>query len=149
MKGTMHSTRFAGVLLGLLATLAGSASIRAQDVQGKFVLPYEVQWQGSTLPAGEYHFIFNRPSNSPAEFLFIGDGQKHHIKMLVMTQAKRDFTGQNVLTIVSRGAKRYVSSLGLEPIGATLMYIVPTQKRAAERELQASVQIIPVQLAGS
>jgi hypothetical protein len=38
MKRTMHSIRVAGVLLGLLVTLACSSSVRAQDAQGKFVL---------------------------------------------------------------------------------------------------------------
>lgn len=146
MKGTIHSIRVAGVLLGLVAALACSNSVRAQDAaRGKFVLPFDVQWQGKTLPAGEYHFSL--PSAQPGGVLFIRDAQDRG-KMLVMTPAKERFHGQNALTIVNRGGKQYVSSLALQWIG-TLVYSVPNQKRAErERALGASVQLIPVQPSG-
>lgn len=147
MKGTMHLIRVAGVLLGLVAALACSTPVRAQDLQGKFVLPSEVQWQGSTLSAGEYHFTLSS-TPSGMQSLFILDA-RHRVKMLVMSSLNGDFTGQSALTIVNRNGKRYVSSLALEPIRSTLVYFVPNQKKGAKRELEASVQIIPVQFAGS
>jgi hypothetical protein len=146
MNGTLHSIRVAGVMLGLMAALACSNSVRAQNIQGKFVLPFDVQWQGKTLPAGEYHFIL--PSVNPGGVLFIRDGQRHG-KMMVMTQILGGKpSGGSALTIVERNGKRCVRSLALEPIGATLVYLVPSHKTDAEREREASVRVIPVELGG-
>ena len=151
MKGKLYSISVTGVLLALVSTFLCGSSARAQsDAKGEFVLPFEVQWQGKTLPAGEYHFVFrsNRAS-SVGDILILRDAQDHRNIMMVQPLAKDDLKGRDALTVVNRNGKRYVYSLAFEPIGATLVYSVPTRKRAAERALDASVQIIPVQRVGS
>lgn len=147
MKGTMHSMRVAGVLLGVMAALACANSVRAQEVQGKFVLPSAVQWGGWTLPAGEYHFRL--PSaNSPNAMLIIRDARDRG-KLLVTARGKGSASHQSALTIVRRNGRRYVSSLALASIETTFVYSVPQEAKQGRPELEASVQVIPVQLAGS
>jgi hypothetical protein len=57
----MHSVRYLRVLskVGLavlaLGILAGDGNA-VTAYQGKFTLPFEVHWAGSTLPAGDYTF---------------------------------------------------------------------------------------------
>jgi len=149
MKAKLHAVSVAGVLLALMVTLVCGSSAQAQDgAKGKFVLPFEVQWQGKTLPAGEYHFML-QSSRVNGRILLLRDAQNQHNIMLIEGQAEEDFKGRNALTVVNRNGKRYVSSLACEAIGATLVYSVPTRRKAAERQLDASVQIIPVQLVGS
>ena len=147
MKAKLHSVSVAGVLLALMVTLVCGSS-QAQDDKGKFVLPFEVQWQGKTLPAGEYHFML-RSSKVNRRILLLRDAQNQHNIMLIEGQGEEDFKGRNALTVVNRNGKRYVSSLAFEAIGATLVYSLPTRRKAAERQVEASVQIIPVQLGGS
>ena len=144
MKRLFHSICMAGVLLGLVA--AGPHPVRAQDVaEGTFVLPFEVQWQGKTLQPGEYHFRL--PSNRFSAPMTIRDAQGR-AQLLVLTGAKDDFSGPSMLTIVKRNGKRYVSSLALKHLGAKLEYLVPRQKTEAGELREASVQNIPVHVAG-
>ena len=147
MKAKLHSVSVAAVLLALMVTLVCGSSAQAQDgAKGKFVLPFEVQWQGKTLPAGEYHFML-RSSIVKGRILLLRDAQNLHNIMLIEGQWEEEFKGPNVLTVVNRNGKRYVSSLAFEAIGATLVYSVPTRRKAAEHQLDASVQII--RIAGS
>jgi hypothetical protein len=147
MKRLIYSIRVASALLGLVAAFACSRPVRAQDVdQGTFVLPFEVQWQGNTLPAGEYHFRLR--SKVSGGILLIRDG-RYRGKMMVTELTRDNFSGPSVLTVVSRNGKIYVSSLALDSIGAKLEYRVPSLKSEAGELREASVQIIPVQTAGS
>jgi hypothetical protein len=129
----------------MATVLAYSGSVCAQAAcQGNFVLPFDVQWNGRTLPAGQYHFTLS--SATLGGILFIRDAQENG-KMMAMTKGIGKISRQSALTVVKRNGQRHVSSLALEPIGATLVYSVPAQsKAAAEREIEASVQVIPVQI---
>jgi hypothetical protein len=145
MKRLFHSICMTGALLGLVAALPHPA--RAQDAaHGTFVLPFEVQWQGKTLQPGEYHFRL--PSDGFGAAMYIRDAQGR-TKLLVLTGTKDDFSGPSILTVVKRNGKRYVSSLGLQQIGAKLEYVVPRQKTEASELREASVQNIAVHVAGS
>ena len=149
MKAKLHSVSVAGVLLALMVTLVCGSSAQARDGdKGMFVLPFEVQWQGKTLPAGEYHFML-RSSRVNGRILLLRDAQNLHNIMLIEGQSEEDFKGRNALTVVNRNGKRYVSSLAFDAIGATLVYSLPTRRKAAEHQLDASVQIIPVHVGGS
>src|SRR5262245_3766966 len=145
MKRLFHSICIAVALLGLVA--AGSRPVRAQDLaEGTFVLPYEVQWQGKTLEPGEYHFRL--PSPGFGSLLLIRDAQGR-AKLLTLTGTKDDFSGPSMLTIVKRNGKRYVSFLAIKHIGTKFEYQVPRQKAEAAELREASVQNIPVHIAGS
>ena len=145
MKRLFRSICMTGALLGVVA--AWPHSVRAQDrAEGTFVLPFEVQWGGKTLQPGEYHF--HLPSVGFRSRLLIRDAQGR-AKLLVLTGTKDDFTGPSMLTIVKRNGKRYVSSLAMEHLGAKFEYQVPRQKTEGGELRGASVQIIPVHIAGS
>lgn len=148
MRGTIHSIRVAGVLLALLAALACSNPARAQDsVRGKFVLPFSVQWQDRTLPAGEYHFTIS--SRNIGGLLVIRDTRDRAQMLVVTPQIIDKLPGRSALTVVNRDGQRYVSSLAMKWAECTFVYTIPKQKNGAARELEASVQFIPVQIAGS
>jgi hypothetical protein len=133
-----------GALLGLVA--AWPHPVRAQDrAQGTFVLPFEVQWGGKTLQPGEYHFRL--PSAEFGAAMYIRDAQGR-AKLTVLTGTKDAFSGPSILTVVKRNGKRYVSSLVIAHMGVKLDYQVPRQKTKAGELKEASVQIIPVHIAG-
>ena len=83
MKGLVNSICMAIALLGLATAFACPYAVRAQDgVRGSFVLPFEVQWQGKTLPAGEYHFML-RSNIVKGRILLLRDAQDLHNIMLI------------------------------------------------------------------
>ena len=147
MKGRIHSISMTGAILGLLAAFTCAYPVRAQDVvQGTFVLPFEVQWVGKTLVPGEYHFRLT--STALGGVIKIRDAQDR-TKLMLVTGLRDDFSGPSTLAIVERNGKRYVASLALKQIGAKLRYPVPTQKTDASELTEASVQVIPVRIAGN
>ena len=151
MLRTIRSIRVLGLLLGAVTALAASSAVRAQeDVRYNFNLPFDVQWQGTTLAAGAYHFSAQAVSSDQSGVLFIRDakGQPTVAALPVTVETGGAFSSQSALTIVRRNGKWCVQSLRLGPIGTTRVYPVPRQSKA-ERELEASTQVVPVQIGKS
>jgi hypothetical protein len=151
MLRIIRSIRVLGLLLGAVTVLAASSPVRAQeDLRYNFNLPFDVQWQGTTLAAGAYHFSAQAVSSDQSGVLFIRDakGQPTVAALPVIVETGGAFSSQSALTIVRRNGKWCVQSLRLGPIGTTRVYPVPRQSKA-ERELQASGRVIPVQIAKS
>jgi hypothetical protein len=141
MKTTIHSIRIVGTLLTIVVVLASCSSLWALgESGGNFVLPFEVQWNGATLPAGPYHIALL--SDRWGGVLIIRD-VRQNAKMLIMATALGDTPDRSALTIVRRQGKWYVASLALQGRGATLEYRVPAPTKA-EREMAASIQLIPI-----
>ena len=146
MKTMIDSFRIASTLLAIVGALACSNSAWAQaSAVGDFVLPVDVQWSGATLPAGQYHFTLS--SGQRGGVLLIRDGRQKG-KMLAVTMGIGRTPDHSALTIVRRKGKWHVASLGLKSIGVTLEYSVPAATKA-DHEMEASIQVIPVQIAGS
>src|ERR1700759_953773 len=58
MKINMNRV-FTIAAVGLFSVVASALPISAREAaKGHFTLPYEVRWQGATLPAGDYTFSF-------------------------------------------------------------------------------------------
>lgn len=152
MRGTILSIRIAGLLLGLMAMFAsGNAAQAQQVVQCSFVLPFDVQWQGRTLPAGEYHFTASFTPSDTTGSLSIRDAQSRPKIVVQPTVFKSggESSGESVLTIINRKGKRYVRSLELGAMGATRVYSVPNLTKAERRGLEAPPRVIPIQLSGN
>ena len=154
MKKATLSFRVAGLLLGLVVMLASSSPLLAQEhakvVHCTFVLPFDVQWQDRTLPAGEYHFTGSFESSDALGSLAIRDAQdrpKMIVQPLTLDQGAEP-SGESALIIVNHNGKRYVRSLKLGAMGTTRTYSVPKLTDAERRELEAPPQVIPVQIAG-
>jgi len=151
MLKTIRSIRVVGLLLGALTVLAANSPVQAQeDVRYSFVLPFDVQWQGRTLPAGAYHFSAQAASSDQSGVLFIRDvkGQPTVAALPITVETSGTFSNQSALTIVSRNGKWCVRSLHLGPNRITRVYSLPRQSKA-ERELEASAQVISIQIVKS
>jgi len=145
MKTTIHSIRIVGTLLTTIAVLACCSSVWGLgETSGNFVLPYDVQWNGRTLPAGQYHFTLS--SGELHGVLQIRDGRQN--TMLVMAMGLGKTPNRSALTILMRNGKWHVASLALEGKGTTLEYALPAPTKA-DREMQASIQVIAVQIVKS
>ena len=150
MLKTIRSIRVVGLLLGVMMVLAANSAVQArEDVRYNFVLPFDVQWQGMTL-AGAYHFSMQATPSDQSGVLFIRDakGQPTVAALPITVETSGAFSNQSALTIVSRNGKWCVRSLRLGLNGTTRVYSVPRQS-SAERELEASAQVISIQIVKS
>lgn len=143
MKRLTHSLSVVGTLL--LTSLAFSATARAQIYgKGSFVLPYPVQWQAATLPAGEYTFTVKNGGTAKI-IISIRDARDPNQKVLTVPAMTAHFSGNSSLVVVKVNGKRYVRSLQLAPLDTAFTYVVPKERNVELREELA--QIIPVHTA--
>jgi hypothetical protein len=146
MKTTIYSVCNSGKLLTIVALLACCSSVWGLgETRGDFVLPFEVQWNGTTLPAGQYHFTLS--SGEWGGVLYIRDGRQNN-KMLVVSAGLGDTPDRSALTIVRHQGKWYVASLALKDRGVTLEYALPAPTKA-EGQMEASIQVIPLRIVRS
>jgi hypothetical protein len=124
---------YASILaLGTLTLMPALAS--AQDARGAFTLTHNVLWQNIAVPAGNYKFSVEL--RGPSEMLMLhkvsGDNSGfmilvNDVDSVVPTTAAASENGK--LTLVSQSGNRYVSSMELPSIGATLHFAVPAETR--------------------
>ena len=110
-------------------------------IQGSFTLPFEVQWQGRSLPAGEYHFILS--SYSSGNLLTIRDTKENTIARVSPVGFSGASPRQNALKVVTLHGKRYIQTLSLNSLNTELQYFVPKQS-ADERDATIVALSIPI-----
>ena len=128
---TRHSTT-AKVILGVLfATCVFTAAANAQpSFEGKFTLPYEVQWNHAVLPAGEY-FIQVDAKGRPAVVQSTSTGKSINTYTPILADREK---GAASVTVTIRGKERRVRSVNLPQIGMSLIFDPLTK---TEREMFA------------
>lgn len=107
-------------LLGLVALLAPSFA-SAQELRGKFKLPFETRWAEEVLPEGEYTFVIS--GVAPRWIRVQREGQTH-IFMPVDWSSTRD-RDTSALIVARRGDRGVIRSLYLKEVGLTLHYAAP------------------------
>jgi hypothetical protein len=115
---------FAVVLaLSLLGQFAGLAHAQS-PVQGRFNLPYEVNWENTAVPAGDYEFYLRSAGTS--ELLTIQKVGGSSFGFLALARAPEPVRSGdlNKLVFVVRDGKRFVSSMQLPEFGMGLAFIV-------------------------
>ncbi len=113
----------------LAAVCASAIPVSAQNAfQGSFTLPYEVQWQNATLPAGVYTFEM-KSLNTPARIIIHGPNGYQFITALVADEKTSE---RSMLLVQRQSGRSVVSELYLAEIGRRLRYAVPKAREDAE-----------------
>lgn len=125
------------LILGVLfATTVFTAAANAQpSFEGKFTLPYEVQWNHTVLPAGEYSIQLDM-RGTPAVLYSISTGKA--INTRIPTVADGEKGGARV-TITIQGNERKVRSVNLPETGKSLVFDPLTK---TEREVFAKAGLV-------
>jgi hypothetical protein len=133
----MHSVRYLRVLskVGLavlaLGILAGDGNA-VTAYQGKFTLPFEVYWAGSTLPAGDYTFEMESQS-SPYTLYIRGQKAKVVIRAISADEGVLSRTAQ--LDLVDISDVHTIRTFEAPELGVTFIYLTPTQKHVTSKEV--------------
>jgi hypothetical protein len=133
----MHSVRYLRVLfkLGLavlaLGILAGDGNA-VTAYQGKFTLPFEVYWAGSTLPAGDY--TFEMESQGSPYTLYIR-GQKANVVVRAISADEGVLSRTAQLNLVDISDVHTIRTFEAPELGVTFIYFTPTQKHVTSKEV--------------
>ncbi len=142
----IRSLPIVGLLMLTGAMLGTTARAQEIDAHGTFVLPYQVQWQKGTLPAGKYSFIVESGSEWNTSLVFVRGPRGIRGRLIAAPISTTDFSGESSLVIDTVNGKRYVRSLRLEPMKMELEYSVPKAKGQSLRAAVANT--VPVRIVG-
>lgn len=124
----------------LLVTCLFAAVANAQSYEGRFTLPYTVNWGNVVLPAGEYTITMNS-LKAPA----LVRSASGKTKLFTVTPTMADVEkGSASLFITVIGNQRRVRSMNLPEFGSSLIYGPLTR---TERQMLAEaghVRAVPV-----
>jgi hypothetical protein len=141
----LRSFSFAAVLT--LSAFAGL--IHAQNsVQGKFNLPYAVNWGNTVVPSGDYEFYL-RPAGG-SELLTmqkIGGAGSWGFFALVRPPEPRSSGDANKLVFGIKEGQRFVSSMQLPEFGMSLAFAMPEMLAHSGKQM-ARAEPVPVSSSG-
>jgi hypothetical protein len=136
----MTKAVFCGAVL-MAACLLGSPAKAQAGFQGKFTLPYEVQWGQATLPAGDYVINYAGPE---MPMFVIRDAHSLRAVALEPVQIREDCaSGNSALLIGTRGTERVVHSLRIAELGQVIVYDRSLAHRRALEEARQT-QAVPI-----
>lgn len=137
MKSTQRISSIAAgklVLGALAAVFAFTAAAHAQPAfSGKFVLPQQVRWNGTVLPAGEYSIEMSS-LHRPA---VLYSTRTHRAFYTGSPAVAESVAGGTELYITIRQGERIVNSLNLPRMGKSLVFS-PLTKAEQEAASEAS-----------
>jgi hypothetical protein len=138
---TRHAISARLILGVLFATCVFTAAANAQpSFEGKFTLPYEVQWNHNVLPAGEYSIEVDA-KGMPAVLRSTSTGNSVYTSTPI--HADRE-NGAARLTVTIQGDERKVRSVNLPQIGMSLVFD-PLTKTEREKFAKAGhIEAVPV-----
>jgi len=144
MKTNRSYTVVGNLVLALAGVLAFAGLASAQNVAGKFTLPFEARWGVATLPAGDYQFTMERVT-SPAMIKVYR--QTKCVALILSPDRAPLSTGRAALTIVRTRDGNTVRELALPEEWMVLHFPNPKPGRvsaAAERQI-AEVVSVPIE----
>ena len=133
----MSSARYPKVVskLGLAALALGilpGAGNAVTAYQGKFTLPFQVYWAGSTLPAGDYTFEL---ASQSSPYTLIIHGQKANVIIRAISADPGVLSSSAQLDLVDISDVHTIKTFEAPELGVTFMYFTPKQKNTAPQEV--------------
>jgi hypothetical protein len=134
----IRSFTLSSLVMALLASCVGAGIARAQEMQGKFTLPFDARWGQITLPAGDYSFTVDQ-SQSAARLVL--SGEKNAI---LHAQGYEPRTmDSSVLVVAKDRGINTVRELKLAELGVVL-YFTPSRPHQTAAEEKQIAKVIPV-----
>ncbi|HLI33725.1 MAG TPA: hypothetical protein VKW70_01675 [Terriglobia bacterium] len=131
----------ASLLLSILVLLLASGIVQAQDVNGRFTLPFTAHWGTVVAPAGDYRISLVSGSISHPSILYV-QGKASSFFVMVMRSEQGTSSSQSHLNVLKLGNAYYIKNLESKESGITIWFHLP--KDAARQQKD-----IPILTAGS
>ena len=131
-----------GVMVaGLSATLA-----TAQEVRGKFTMPFEAHWGGITLPPGEYTIALDPAARATIQ---VAQGLRNLGFVLRRGVSQDTNSGPSSMLAVPTPGGYRITALHLEEQGVTLYFPVPKSERSMLAQAPVLKRRVPVLMASN
>jgi hypothetical protein len=132
--------------VGLLFIGALASSVCADNLPvGTFTLAHPTQWNGTTLPAGEYHFKLTRTQTDTNMLVITGEKQTLHV--MVFAQSACTTCKNEALRMKVQGDKRIVTSFDVP--GYHLDFKAPRTESANADVTDSWIELVSVQVDGT
>jgi hypothetical protein len=141
---SLRLVKFAG--LALLTACFGASLANAQEVQGKFNLPFETHWGNAVLSPGDYSFRLNFSGDSP-DYTVLTREQDQKETIIMASTRSHSSSGKSGLIVERHGDRGTVRTLRLAEVGLVIEY--PAAKAQPQMLAQGPklIQRIPILLA--
>ncbi len=133
-------------VLALLTACFGANLAHAQTLQGKFNLPFEVQWGQAVLPPGNYSFTVSTGTATPKYSVFVS-GEDHTTNIITSAIFDDSHSGKSELTVEESGETRAVRTLRLADAGLVFSYPAPKARRQMLAQAPKLIQRLPILMA--
>ena len=130
-------------VLALLTACFGASLANAQEVQGKFNLPFEVHWGQAVLSPGNYSFRLNFSGGSPDNTVLTREEDQTQT-MIVASTRDHSFSGKSGLIVERHGDRGTVRSLRLAEAGLVLDYPMAKAQPPMLAKGPVLIQRIPI-----
>ena len=136
---SIRSFSFAAVVV--LCQFAGLADAQS-SMQGKFSLHSEVNWEHSVVPAGDYEF-FIKPVGG-TEYLALQKINGSPLGFIVLLHPPESASPADLseLVLVTRGGRKFVSSMQLAKYGVSFDFVVPDEPAHSGKQI-ARTEMVP------
>jgi len=133
-------------VLAMLTACFGANLAHAQTLQGKFHLPFEVQWGQAVLPPGNYSFSVGTGTPSANRSVFVR-GEDNTANIIVSPICDDSHAGKNELIVERHGERRAVRELRLADAGLVFSYPAPKAEKQVLAQGPALIQHLPILMA--
>ena len=145
MEKTLNFRFFRLAIVALLATVVSAGLLSAEDIVGKFTLPFEAKWGLATLPAGDYQFNLN---TAVSPYTVTLRGQDKTVMIMSEGASSEDVSNRSELVIVRKGRTGTIRALHLSDVGRTFLYAPSKGERQLLAQGPVLIQRIAVSVSG-
>jgi hypothetical protein len=111
--------------LAVLALSVGRGLANAQDVQGKFNLPFTARWGGTVLTPGHYSFTYGAMTRGGTPMITVYRERRGVAMILTRPASEGQFSDSSHLTAVPVAGGYRITSLQLSDQGIRLDFPMP------------------------
>jgi len=133
-------------VLALVTVCFGVSLANAQEVQGKFNLPFEAHWGNAVLAPGNYSFRLNFSGGSP-DYTVLTREQDQQQTIVMASTRGHSSSGKSGLIVERHGNRGTVRSLRLAEAGLVLFYPMAKPQPEMLAEGPKLIQRIPILMA--
>jgi hypothetical protein len=119
-------------LSALALAIVGAATNAVTIYQGKFTLPFEVNWAGSTLPAGDYRLELESQGSPYMLYIY---GQKRNVIIRAVSGDTGTLSTRPQFDLVDIAGVHAIKAFEAPELGVTFTYLTPKEKNTAPKEV--------------